>query len=227
MGKNFSDWGDPFEQDGEWQQEKRKNKHKFRAGKLCCQIICSGIIFATFFAMKNSHTELGDHFAAAADYSVSDTITRREVQEFAEPYLSRFAEVEIMQGFQTAAVRVMKPFSLLEKPAEWSAGDFDGKRRFYTAKEEAVKSVGSGKVVAIGDTGEEKSVAVEYGDNIVAEYGCLDEIYVKEGERVRFGQAVGIGRLDSKDGRAVFYLQVKQGGAFVDFEKLLGKSAEE
>jgi len=226
MRKQEYDWGEFCEDDEDWSYNyalKKKRPQRIWL-KFCKQIAVAAILFGCFYGMRSSQTEMGELFSKAADYSVNTQLHFSQVRELADPYISRFAEVEILQGVQTVAAKVMRPVSIVEKPDDWLTGEFDGERRFYTLQNsEAVKSMGGGRILDVREETDGKRLTVQYGDRLEAAFGRLDEVYVEKGERVRLGQVLGVGSL-LEGGTSGFSLSVRQNGRPIDAEALFQDS---
>lgn len=223
MRKKEFDWGEFYDDNGEWLAERPVKRHLRLVWwkKLLLQAGAAALLFGCFYGLRATETLIGNMAGRAADYSVSHQIGFEELQAVAEPYLSRFAEVEIFQGVQEVTAKVMRPVPLVERPAEWQTGSFDGTQRSYALLHgEAVKSIGSGRVVAVEDSSVGRTLAVQYGHTLEARFSGLDEVYVRQGDRVRMGQTLGISALSEDGHSGVFKLLLLENGRAVDAESL-------
>lgn len=223
MRKKDFDWGDFYDDSGEWLADRPvKKRHQLgRVKKFLLQIGAAVLLFGCFYGLRATGTMVGDMADRAAFYSVSHNVQLGELKAAAEPYLSRFAEVEIFQGVQTVTSKVMRPMPLVERPVDWIPGEFDGERRSYVLSGgEAIKSIGSGRVIDVITADGGQTLIMQYGHNIEAEYAGIDEVYVKKGERVRIGQTLGIGALMENGRSGEFSLLILDNGRAVDAETM-------
>jgi murein DD-endopeptidase MepM/ murein hydrolase activator NlpD len=87
-----------------------------------------------------------------------------------------------------------------------------------------VAAAGSGEVIFAGrDPGYGSLIIVDHGDHLDTLYGHLSALYVREGQRVRGGQAIGAVGATGRATGAHLHYEVRVNGAPVDPRRYLAK----
>jgi biotin carboxyl carrier protein len=218
MPKKWNQWKKYFEKDDTWQYDFEERKIDYSEVK---KLLICVVLFVLLYGVHVSGTRVG----LMVDEGIRNMLTTNTdfivLGKELEPYIPKTFDREMLQKVKSVVAQPADPLSYMSMPIHGEivtvfGQDCDGVEYQADAGSQ-IKAVSTGRVKAVTNHAKYgKLLIVEHGQSLETVYGYLDEVFVKEGDRVSQGQTIAKSGKKPADNKPMLYFELREKSVAVD-----------
>lgn len=218
MPKKWYRWKSYFEKNDNWQYDFEEQKIEYTEVK---KLFVSVVLFVILYGLHVSGTRVGLMVDEGIGYLVNTKTDFVVLGKQLEPYIPKGFDQEMLQRVKSVVAQPADPLSYMSMPIHGEVvtafGQSSDGIEYKADVGSQIKAVSIGRVKTVTNHAKYgKLLVIEHGQSVETVYGYLDEVFVKEGDRVSQGQTIGKSGKKPVDNKPMFYFELREKSIAVD-----------
>lgn len=218
MPKKWNHWKSFFEKNDNWQYDFEERKIEYSEVK---KLFISVVLFVLLYGVHVSGTRVGMMVDDGIEYILTTKTDFVVLGKQLEAYIPKGFDREMLQRVKSVVAQPADPLSYMSIPIHGEIVTTFGQNcdgiEYKADVGSQIKAVSIGRVKAVTNHAKYgKLLVVEHGQSIETVYGYLEEVFVKEGDRVSQGQTIGKSGKKPVDNKPMFYFELREKSIAVD-----------